>query len=192
MVAGILGPATASFLMGYNVWLPWVLGNALVFVAVLLTLLLPNRKDEPDPQDDLNDDCEIMLRENSNMAAMHKGISMKERVVAALQNLKSTWSLLAANMQVLLLLAMAGLSNFGNESLAILLLIYVPERYHWTFAKVTSLQLINSSYPYLLTPSSPLGWLPMVAWCRCSTVSPHHYFTICRSFASEALETLFS
>ncbi|MCJ1380715.1 hypothetical protein MMC17_003823 [Xylographa soralifera] len=135
MVAGILGPTTASFLMGYNVWLPWVLGEVLIYVAVLLTLLLPNRKDDQDPQDHLSDDREIEAAENGNMATMHKGISMKERLVAALKNLKTTSSHLAANVQVLLLLFMAGLSNLGNESLALLLLIYVPERYHWTFAK---------------------------------------------------------
>ncbi|MCJ1435788.1 hypothetical protein MMC27_005163 [Xylographa pallens] len=150
MVAGILGPTTASFLMGYNVWLPWVLGVVLIFIAVPLTLLLPNRKDEPDLQDNLNDDREIMIREDSNTAAVHKGIAMKERVFAALQNLKITRSLLAANVQVLLLLIMAGLSNLGNESFALLLLIYVPERYHWTFAKAGYLWSLSAGVQLVL------------------------------------------
>ena len=145
MVAGILGPTTASFLMGYNVWLPWVLGVVLIFLAVPLTLLLPNRKDEPDPQENSNDNREIMVRQNSNTTTVHKGISMKERVFTAFQNLETTRNLLAGNIQVLLLLVMAGLSNLGNESVGLLLLIYVPERYHWTFAKVASLKPSISS-----------------------------------------------
>ncbi|MCJ1286766.1 hypothetical protein MMC26_006112 [Xylographa opegraphella] len=135
MVAGILGPITASVLMGYNVWLPWVLGVVLIFVSAFFTLLLPNRKDEPDPQDDMNGDRGIVDQENGNIMATRKGISMKERLIAALQNLKATSNFLTANVQILLLLVMTGLSNLGNESLALLLLIYVPERYHWTFAK---------------------------------------------------------
>ena len=163
MLAGIVGPTTASLLMAYNVWLPWVLGEVLTFVAVLLTLLLPNRKDERDPKIGLNDDHGTMVHDDSTVAVKHTGISMTERVVAALQRLRTIRTLLTANAQVLLLLIMTGLSNLGNESLALLLLLYVPERYHWTFAKVMSLQPIHSFSLCPLTPYLLLGWLPMVS-----------------------------
>ena len=136
MVAGILAPITASFLIGYNVWIPWLLGEVLVFFAVLLTLLLPNRKGEPNPEDDLNDGSRTGTRESGEIGTILKGASLKDRILASLQGLERILRYLAANIQVLLLLFMAVLSQLGNDSLLLMLLIYVPKRYHWNFAEV--------------------------------------------------------
>jgi len=150
MVAGILAPISASYLLGYSVWLPWVLGELLIFVSISLTLLLPNRKDEPDSEVYCNDAIRIHARENGDLGAMHKGVSIKERIFASIQNLKSAAGFLAANVQVLLLIFMAVLSQLGNDSLALLLLIYVPERYHWSFAKAGYLWSLGAGVQLLL------------------------------------------
>ncbi|MCJ1392549.1 hypothetical protein MMC18_005417 [Xylographa bjoerkii] len=150
MVAGILAPISASYLMGHNVWLPWVLGEVLIFISVPLTLLLPNRKDESSPEDDLNDAGGLQSRQNGDIATMHKGVSMKERVFASVQDITSTSSFLAANVQVVLLLFMAVLIQLGNDSLTLLLFIYVPGRYHWSFARAGYLWSLGAAVQLFL------------------------------------------
>ncbi|MCJ1400139.1 hypothetical protein MMC11_003343 [Xylographa trunciseda] len=150
MVAGIIAPFSASFLMGFNVWLPWVLGELLIFASIPLTLLLPNHKDEPNSEDEFNDAGTFHTRENDDLAAWHKGVSLKERAFASLQNLRSASSFLGANFQILLLILMAVLSQFGSDSLALLLLIYIPERYHWSFAEAGYLWSLGSGVQLFL------------------------------------------
>ena len=137
MGSAIVGPTVGSLLMGYNPFLPWFVAEILLVMGILLVLLLPKDlgKQLPTPPPSPGNDAH---GEDGTINGKHD-TSVKGRFASTLEALKPILRIITANRQLLLLFAMSLFSQVGNDSLLLVLLLVVSNRYGWSFARVSHL-----------------------------------------------------
>ena len=139
MGSAIVAPSVGSLLMEYSAFLAWFTGEVCMFMAILTVLLLPRALGKQIPASSLSSEHggDEQLAANGSKPAT----SIKAKLAEALEKLKPVFRVIVANRQLLLLFAMSLFSQIGNESLIVILLMIVSNRYGWTFAQVSQLYI---------------------------------------------------
>ena len=135
MGSAIIAPSIGSLIMEHSAFLAWFIGEVCMTMSILLVLLLPKDLGRQIP--------------TSTPSSEHRGddldastggkpaASIKGRVIEALETLKPVFRIIAANHQLLLLFLMSLFTQIGTESLIVILLMVISNRYDWSFAQVS-------------------------------------------------------
>ena len=134
LIASVIGPALTSALMQRNLWLPMLLGLAIMFMGTCMASIIPEKS--------------INLQDSIHLTTDSVGLdeplptepAITGRWKANADTLKSTLRTMTQNKQVVLLLCISFTAQLGAGSRE-LLLQYVSKRYDWTFARVGLLSL---------------------------------------------------
>jgi len=142
IAASITAQVTSSLLMGFNVWLPWCLGILTLLAAAATASIIPNM---PKEQTD-SEIPRLAIRSGiSHHAAnaigfvlpkVERNNTVRVRIEVAVKNLIAGVYIVLGNKQLMLLLWAAYLAQLGEDSLAMILLLYISKRFAWSFAKV--------------------------------------------------------
>ena len=130
VASAIISPSLSSFMMGYNVWLPWILGLTCILGSACVSLAVPNTA----KQEILTEASSTSPGINGDVQGSNK--NFKARLTTARRAVQHATNLIFANGQVLLLLAILLIGQLGLDSLLNIMLLYISKRYDWTFAEV--------------------------------------------------------
>ena len=125
--------------MDRNAWLPWIIGEACLFAGFSVSLILQHTTKQTAEQRS----ALAKNKENdSDISSGTEGTNTKKRMIAGMKAMRSIGIIITHNTQVLLLLSLAFICEIGDESLPLMVLLYISKRFGWSFAKVTSSSLL--------------------------------------------------
>ena len=142
IAAAILAQLVSSFLMTRNAWVPWLLGLLCILLAMFAVPFTPTNSST---ESSLNENTVLDPRQRNvrDMGTMDqeeslgsKHASIQSRLVLLAKQLQEGSRVVYGNFLLIVLLAMSFLGELCEDSLAMVLLLYISKRYSWDFAKV--------------------------------------------------------
>lgn len=161
-MAAILGQVTSSLFMPLNLWLPWIAGLSSIVLAIFSSLVIRDRPqvaskpdsdvvdserapliESPDiaaPQPELHGEARDSLDDDQiDTAVRLERSTLKSSVVKAWQRVKGGSRIVTAHSRLIFLLTLVLLCQMSEDSLPIMLLLYVSKRFGWSFARANYL-----------------------------------------------------
>ncbi|KAE8393132.1 hypothetical protein BDV23DRAFT_170517 [Aspergillus alliaceus] len=155
IAAAILAQLVSSFLMTRNVWVPWLLGLLCILLSVFAVPFAPN----PSTEDSLDENTVLDPGQHSahgmgtvnqdNGSLGNKHASIQSRLVLVVEQLHEGARVVYGNFSLTVLLAMSFLGELCEDSLAMILLLYISKRYSWEFAQANFLWALGEAVQFV-------------------------------------------
>ncbi|PWY77391.1 hypothetical protein BO70DRAFT_294588 [Aspergillus heteromorphus CBS 117.55] len=153
IAAAMLAQLTSSFLMIRNVWVPWVLGLLCIFLSTLAAPFesTPGFQIPPDETPILQHSVGRMgSLDRDNVLLSKKNAGIKSRFVLAAKQLHEGARTVYGNFSLLVLLGLSFLGQLSEDSLPMILLLYISKRFGWEFAQANFLWALGEGVQFVI------------------------------------------
>ncbi|KAE8402253.1 hypothetical protein BDV37DRAFT_284902 [Aspergillus pseudonomiae] len=154
IAAAILAQLVSSFLMTRNVWVPWLLGLLCILLAVFAVPFAPNLSTESSLNENavLNPGQHIargMGTLSPDGSLSSKQASIRSRLLLLAKQFHEGARVVYGNSSLIVLLSMSFLGELCEDSLAMVLLLYISKRYDWEFAQANILWALGEAVQFV-------------------------------------------
>ncbi|KAK6832008.1 hypothetical protein RU639_002659 [Aspergillus parasiticus] len=154
IAAAILAQLVSSFLMTRNAWVPWLLGLLCILLAMFAVPYAPNPpiKNPPDENTMLDPgqhNARSMGTLNQEETLSSKHATIRSRLALVAKQLQEGTKVVYGNFSLIVLLAMSFLGELCEDSLAMVLLLYISKRYSWEFAQANFLWALGEAVQFV-------------------------------------------
>ncbi|BAE63701.1 hypothetical protein BDV35DRAFT_377694 [Aspergillus flavus] len=154
IAAAILAQLVSSFLMTRNAWVPWLLGLLCILLAMFAVPYAPN----PAIENSLNENTMLdpgqhnarsmgTLNQEESLSSKHA--TVRSRLALVAKQLQEGTKVVYGNFSLIVLLAMSFLGELCEDSLAMVLLLYISKRYSWEFAQANYLWALGEAVQFV-------------------------------------------
>ncbi|PYH48179.1 MFS transporter [Aspergillus saccharolyticus JOP 1030-1] len=180
IAAALLAQIVSSFLMSRDVWLPWALGLLCIFLAVFAAPREPNPIDQRKVDGDASLRTEEERLSETNSTHLQNGSldttvadTIQSRLRELSKQMHTGLKMIFFNPPLIVLLSLSFLSQLGEDSLPMVLLLYISERYGWDFAQANYLWALGEAIQFICL----IALLPYASRLLLARSGMNAYFT---------------
>ncbi|KAE8336291.1 hypothetical protein BDV24DRAFT_178628 [Aspergillus arachidicola] len=154
IAAAILAQLVSSFLMARDVWVPWLLGLLCILLSVFTVPLAPKFSIENSPNENTvldpgQQNARGMGTLNQEESLGNNHATVRSRLVLVAYQLQEGARVVYGNISLIVLLAMSFLGELCEDSLAMVLLLYISKKYSWEFAQANFLWALGEGVQFV-------------------------------------------
>ncbi|KAE8137332.1 hypothetical protein BDV38DRAFT_283173 [Aspergillus pseudotamarii] len=154
IAAAILAQLVSSFLMTRNVWAPWLLGLLCILLSVFTVPLAPKSSIESSPNENTvldpgQQNARGMGTLNQEGSLGNKHATIRSRLFLVARQLQEGARVVYGNISLIVLLAISFLGELCDDSLAMVLLLYISKRYSWEFSQANFLWALGEGVQFV-------------------------------------------
>lgn len=138
--AALIGEVTGSLLMKSNTWIPWFIGVFTLLLATAIAAILPSWSRDHSESDipilDAATETTPLMATDFVSHKIDDVSTLRERLIDAMKHMRTGVNIVFDNGILMLLLWTVLMSRLGEDSYAMIFLMYISKRFAWDFAKV--------------------------------------------------------